>query len=71
MAEILLDSDILIDPLRGYEPARQYLKRFEAGEMQEYLSIITVATCQHPIRFPSEQFPPWWVKNLSSLPITS
>jgi predicted nucleic acid-binding protein len=43
MAEILLDSDILIDHLRGYEPARQYLRRFEAGEMQGYLSIITVA----------------------------
>ena len=43
MAEILLDSDILIDHLRGYEPARQYLRRFEAGEMQRYLSIITVA----------------------------
>jgi hypothetical protein len=27
----------------GYEPARQYLKRFETGEMQGYLSIITVA----------------------------
>jgi len=27
MAEVLLDSDILIDHLRGYEPARQYLKR--------------------------------------------
>src|SRR5262245_49386703 len=43
MAEILLDSDILIDHLRGYEPARQYLRRFEAGERQGYLSIITVA----------------------------
>jgi predicted nucleic acid-binding protein len=43
MDEILLDSDILIDHLRGYEPARQYLKRFEAGEVQGYLSIITVA----------------------------
>ena len=43
MDEILLDSDILIDHLRGYEPARQYLKRFEAGEGQGYLSIITVA----------------------------
>jgi predicted nucleic acid-binding protein len=43
MAEVLLDSDILIDHLRGYEPARQYLKRFEAGEGQGYLSIITVA----------------------------
>jgi predicted nucleic acid-binding protein len=43
MPEVLLDSDILIDHLRGYEPARQYLKRFEAGEMQGYLSVITVA----------------------------
>ena len=33
MPEVLLDSDILIDHLRGYEPARRYLKRFEAGEM--------------------------------------
>jgi hypothetical protein len=43
MDKVLLDSDILIDHLRGYEPARQYLKRFEMGEVQGYLSIITVA----------------------------
>jgi predicted nucleic acid-binding protein len=43
MDDVLLDSDILIDHLRGYEPARQYLKRFERGEVQGYLSIITVA----------------------------
>src|SRR5215475_4472782 len=43
MDKVLLDSDILIDHLRGYEPARQYLKRFETGEVQGYLSIITVA----------------------------
>jgi predicted nucleic acid-binding protein len=43
MDKVLLDSDILIDHLRGYEPARQYLKRFEAGEVEGYLSIITVA----------------------------
>ena len=41
MPEVLLDSDILIDHLRGYEPARQYLERFETGERQGYLSIIT------------------------------
>ena len=35
MPEVLLDSDILIDHLRGYEPARQYLKRFEVGEVAE------------------------------------
>jgi hypothetical protein len=44
MPEVLLDSDMLIDRLRGYEPARQYLKRFETGEIQGYLSIITVRT---------------------------
>jgi hypothetical protein len=43
MPEVLLDSDILIDHLRGYESARQYLKCFEAGEIQGYLSVITVA----------------------------
>jgi predicted nucleic acid-binding protein len=43
MDKVLLDSDMLIDHLRGYEPARQYLKRFEAGEVAGYLSIITVA----------------------------
>src|SRR5262245_66247099 len=43
MPEVLLDSDTLIDHLRGYEPARQYLKRFAVGELQGYLSIITVA----------------------------
>jgi len=43
MDDVLLDSDILIDHLRGYEPARQYLKRFETGEVQGYLYIVTVA----------------------------
>ena len=43
MDKILLNSDILIDHLRGYEPARQYLKRFEVGEVQGYLSTITIA----------------------------
>lgn len=43
MNEVLLDSDILIDHLRGYDPARQYLQRFEAGEKQGYLSVISVA----------------------------
>jgi hypothetical protein len=58
------DSDMLIDHLRGYEPARQRLKRFEAREMQGYLSIIAVAELaagqmrqaqeaqrRHPFRF--------------------
>jgi predicted nucleic acid-binding protein len=43
MDKVLLDSDILIDHLCGYEPARRYLKCFEAEEVQGYLSIITVA----------------------------
>ena len=33
MAEVLLDSAMLMDHIRGYEPARQYLNRFEAGEV--------------------------------------
>ena len=43
MADCLVDSDILIDNLRGYEPARAYLKQFETGETQGYISMITVA----------------------------
>ena len=43
MHEVLLDSDILIDHLRGYDPARQYLQRFKAGEEQGYLSVISTA----------------------------
>ena len=43
MNDVLLDSDILIDHLRGYELARRYLQRFEAGEEQGYLSVISVA----------------------------
>jgi predicted nucleic acid-binding protein len=42
MDKLLLDSNIRIDHLRGYAPARQYLKCFEAEEVQGYLSIITV-----------------------------
>jgi predicted nucleic acid-binding protein len=43
MNDLLLDSDLLIDHLRGYAPARRYLQRFEAGEEQGYLSVISVA----------------------------
>jgi predicted nucleic acid-binding protein len=43
MPDCLIDSDILIDNLRGYEPARAYLKQFETGETQGYISMITVA----------------------------
>lgn len=31
MTDILLDTDILIDLLRGYAPARVYFKQIEAG----------------------------------------
>jgi len=43
MNDVLLDSDTLINHLRGYELARRYLQRFEAGEEQGYLSVISVA----------------------------
>ena len=43
MSDCLIDSDILIDNLRGYEPARSYLKPFETGEARGHISIITVA----------------------------
>lgn len=43
MNDVLLDSDMLIDHLRGYALARRYLQRFEAGEAQGYLSAISIA----------------------------
>jgi predicted nucleic acid-binding protein len=78
MPEVLLDSDMLIDHLRGYEPARQCLKRFETGEMQGYLSIITVAELaagqmlnvrrrMHLLRFRLTSLPPPAVSPLSAL----
>jgi predicted nucleic acid-binding protein len=42
MSDLLIDSDILIDNLRGYEPARAYLKPFETGSKTGSISILTV-----------------------------
>ena len=43
MPDRLIDSDILIDHLRGHEPGRTYLKQFETGDLQGFVSMITVA----------------------------
>lgn len=42
MNDVLLDSDILIDLLRGYAPARNYFKQIEAGVIRAAISTITV-----------------------------
>ncbi len=42
MNDVLLDSDILIDLLRGYAPARAYFKQIEAGAIRAAISTITV-----------------------------
>jgi predicted nucleic acid-binding protein len=43
MSDVLLDSDIFIDHLRGYGPARLYLKQFEARESVGFITTLTVA----------------------------
>ena len=43
MNDVLLDSDVLIDLLRGYDPARVYFKRIESGTISAAVSTITVA----------------------------
>ncbi|MFZ5987143.1 MAG: type II toxin-antitoxin system VapC family toxin [Bacillota bacterium] len=43
MKKVLLDSDILIDHLRGYEKAWGYLKKIESGELEGYISVISEA----------------------------
>lgn len=43
MTDILLDTDILIDLLRGYAPARAYFKQLESGAITAALSAVTVA----------------------------
>ncbi|MGE0131806.1 MAG: type II toxin-antitoxin system VapC family toxin [Blastocatellales bacterium] len=42
MTDILLDTDILIDLLRGYAQARVYFKQIEAGVIAAAVSAITV-----------------------------
>lgn len=41
-AERLLDTDILIDHLRGYPPAKGYIDPYETKAMKGLVSVITV-----------------------------
>lgn len=43
IGERTLDSDVLIDHLRGYRPYEGYIARYERGELKGYVSVITVA----------------------------
>lgn len=42
MSDVLLDSDVLIDLLRGYTPAHVYFKQIELGAISAAVSAITV-----------------------------
>lgn len=42
MEKIILDTDILIDHLRGYSPARGYIEQFEFGLFRGYVTTISV-----------------------------
>ncbi|MEW6103388.1 MAG: hypothetical protein AB1630_06180 [bacterium] len=41
MERRILDTDILIDHLRGYLPAEGYIEQFEFGFFRGYITIIT------------------------------
>jgi predicted nucleic acid-binding protein len=41
MSDCLIDTDILIDHLRGYAPAREWLRQFEAGQAKASVSTLT------------------------------
>ncbi len=43
MSEIVLDTTILIDHLRGYGPAEPFIKKIENGEVTGKISMLTVA----------------------------
>ncbi|MEZ8221675.1 hypothetical protein GG496_001845 [Candidatus Fervidibacteria bacterium JGI MDM2 JNZ-1-D12] len=43
IGERTLDSDVLIDHLRGYRAYAGYIARYERGELKGYVSAITVA----------------------------
>ncbi|MCS7265546.1 MAG: type II toxin-antitoxin system VapC family toxin [Armatimonadetes bacterium] len=43
IGERTLDSDVLIDHLRGYRKYVGYISRYERGELKGYVSTITVA----------------------------
>ena len=43
LERVVVDSDILIDHLRGREQAREFLKQIEVGKLRGYISVITEA----------------------------
>jgi predicted nucleic acid-binding protein len=43
IGERTLDSDVLIDHLRGYQAYAGYIARYERGELRGYVSAVTVA----------------------------
>ena len=43
MNKVLVDTDILIDHLRGQEKAKEYLKEMENGKVSGVISVITEA----------------------------
>lgn len=43
IGERTLDSDVLIDHLRGYQAYAGYITRYERGELRGYVSAVTVA----------------------------
>lgn len=43
MNKVLIDTDILIDHLRGQEKAKEYLKGIESGNVKGVISVITEA----------------------------
>ena len=43
LVDTVLDTDILVDHLRGYEPAKRFLRKIEGGKIRAYVSVITRA----------------------------
>jgi len=43
IGERVLDSDVLIDHLRGYRAYIGYIERYECGELRGYIPTITIA----------------------------
>ncbi|MCK4731813.1 MAG: type II toxin-antitoxin system VapC family toxin [Methanophagales archaeon] len=43
MNKVLIDTDILIDHLRGLDKAKEYLKKIESGKVKGVISVITEA----------------------------
>jgi len=39
----IVDTDIIVDTLRGVQASRDYLRRFEAGELEGSISVVSIA----------------------------